>query len=196
MTNSMPGNERPPSPLGYALMGLLSQGQKSGYELRKCFAETPLAKYSSSPGSVYPAIRRLVEGGLIVKTPRPGAVATTKSVFRLTGAGVKSLRAWLRAEGLSSDELVAAMDIIPLRFGFMEGVLPKHECLAYMSVVHEGLTNKIAELEAYVENHETDLGYHGRLAMELGIAVYRTWIDWAAGVIKSLGGDLGVAKNR
>jgi len=45
--------------LGYALLGLLHQKERSGYDLRKVFTHTPVKHFSDSPGAIYPALRRL-----------------------------------------------------------------------------------------------------------------------------------------
>ena len=45
--------------LDYALLALIAQEPRSGYDLRKIYALTPLAHFSDSPGAVYPSLRRL-----------------------------------------------------------------------------------------------------------------------------------------
>jgi len=44
--------------LELALLGLVLREQRSGYALRKVFAETALGGNSSSPGAIYPALKR------------------------------------------------------------------------------------------------------------------------------------------
>ena len=56
---------QPASTLGFALLGLLQQQPRSGYALRRVFATTPMGHYSSSPGAIYPALRRLEQQGLV-----------------------------------------------------------------------------------------------------------------------------------
>ena len=46
--------------LGYALIGLVQEDPRSGYALRKVFEDTPMGAFSSSPGSIYPALKKLV----------------------------------------------------------------------------------------------------------------------------------------
>ena len=52
--------------LGYALLRLLYQKSRSGYDLRKVFAETAMGNYSSSPGAIYPALQRLEVDQLVL----------------------------------------------------------------------------------------------------------------------------------
>src|SRR5260370_3518580 len=51
--------------LAYALLGLLRQQPRSGYDLRKIFANTPMGTFSDSPGAIYPALQRLEKHGLV-----------------------------------------------------------------------------------------------------------------------------------
>ena len=37
--------------LGRALLGLLQQGQSSGYDIRRLFTQTPMGTFSDSPGA-------------------------------------------------------------------------------------------------------------------------------------------------
>ena len=53
------------TPLSFALLGLIGMEPRSGYKLRKVFETTPLGNYSSSPGSIYPALRALEKAGLV-----------------------------------------------------------------------------------------------------------------------------------
>ena len=46
-------------PLELALMGLLSQQDRSGYDLLNIFSQTAMGGFSSSPGAIYPALKRL-----------------------------------------------------------------------------------------------------------------------------------------
>ncbi|MBX2878146.1 MAG: PadR family transcriptional regulator, partial [Saprospiraceae bacterium] len=48
-----------PTRLDYAIMGLLIGGPLSGYQIRQIFETSEMGNYSSSPGSIYPALKRL-----------------------------------------------------------------------------------------------------------------------------------------
>lgn len=64
--------------LTLAILGLLSEHDLHGYELRKRLAELPLKRLSVSFGSIYPALAKLERGGLVkavtqVTVPVPAA---------------------------------------------------------------------------------------------------------------------------
>ena len=52
------------STLSLAILGLIAQEWQSGYDIRKAFATTPMGHFSSSPGAIYPALKRLEKGRL------------------------------------------------------------------------------------------------------------------------------------
>src|SRR5947209_17352918 len=83
--------------LEMALMGLLLQGPRSGYDLRKTFSSTAWKHYSDSPGSIYPALKRLRARGWI-KPAGPAGESDDprkRQEFRPTAAGKSGFVAWL-----------------------------------------------------------------------------------------------------
>ena len=59
--------------------------------LRKVFETTPMGSFSSSPGSIYPALKNMQKAGVIESRP-----AGKKSIFAITPAGEVAFEAWLR----------------------------------------------------------------------------------------------------
>ncbi|MHC4537428.1 MAG: PadR family transcriptional regulator, partial [Planctomycetota bacterium] len=53
------------STLSLAVLGLIAQKPHSGYDLRKVFSTTPLGHFSSSPGAIYPALKRIEKSGWV-----------------------------------------------------------------------------------------------------------------------------------
>jgi len=80
-----------PTLLDYAILGLIQDQPLSGYAIRKLFEETELGHYSSSPGTIYPALNRLQKLKLVEKSKQK---ETTKTRFEITQAGVLSLKKW------------------------------------------------------------------------------------------------------
>ena len=83
-----------------ALLGLLEQRPRHGYELRAAFEALigGEANWNVRPAQVYATLERLTEAGLI----RPRSVTKQggpeKRIYAPTKAGRKHLRAWLAAE--------------------------------------------------------------------------------------------------
>jgi len=93
------------------VLGLIWQaGACSAYRVRRMLADSPSSQWSGSSGAVYPLLRRL-ERHRLVKA-RPGATGRRpKREYRLTAAGLRTLRAWIgpplrnEAAGVSYDPL-------------------------------------------------------------------------------------------
>ena len=160
------------STLELAILGLIDEGPKTGYEIRKLFHDSALASYSDSPGSIYPALHRLVRRRLVARGVQPGP--RPRRVFRLTRAGDAALRTWL-------DEPVTVADI-----GRPEGVLELK--LSFMSTSHASrlhgfLAEWRAAAVAWLDATEQSLAPlagglspSARLAVELGLELVRTRI--------------------
>src|SRR5262245_61433909 len=105
--------------LGYALLGLLHQEPRSGYDLRKVFANTPMGTFSDSPGAIYPALQRLERQGLVRGLLQPSSGRRRRRVFRPTASGKYSFKVW-QTKAVSADEVVRHLEELMLRFSFMD----------------------------------------------------------------------------
>ena len=77
-----------------AVLGLLAQGARTGYDVRKACEEALVHFWSESYGQIYPVLGRLHERGWVEReTVRDEG--PTKHVYHLTKAGRSALRAWL-----------------------------------------------------------------------------------------------------
>src|SRR5579884_1508288 len=69
-----------------ALLRLLSEEPRNGYQLMQAIEELTAGRWSPSPGSVYPALSQLEDEGLIRPAERDGT-----KVFELTDAGAEQV---------------------------------------------------------------------------------------------------------
>lgn len=177
--------------LEYALLGLICEVPRSGYELRKVFVETAMAGYSGSPGAIYPALRRLEAGGLVAGRARHGGPGRPGREFRLTPAGEAVLQAWL-ARPVTRDDVALRLDELMLRFAFLrfaDSPVRSQEFLESMEAELEGFHT---ELEDQLETIRS-APVHARLALEAGISSIADRLRWARTVRARLN-DLGEEK--
>lgn len=164
--------------LGYALLGLLQQQARSGYDLRKIFSATPLRSFSDSPGSIYPALHRLEQRGFIRSRVEPRSGLRRRRLFRPTSMGLLQLQRW-QSQPVTDDALIRGVDGLMLRFGFMDESLgPAHSLNFLKSLEHE-LEAYIPTLRDYFAKQGADLPLSGRLALESGISRYESLLRWA-----------------
>ena len=80
-----------------SLLGVLSLGPKSGYEMRQMMERSTANFWSESFGQIYPALKSMVRDGLVTVEDQ-GTEARAKKVYRLTALGERRLRLWLGVE--------------------------------------------------------------------------------------------------
>lgn len=86
-----------PSVLGYALLGLLARGEKSGYELTQGLKDPVGYFWYAQHPQVYPELARLEAAQLVRHTVVEQSDRPDKKVYNLTSQGRASLTAWLES---------------------------------------------------------------------------------------------------
>jgi len=95
--------------LGYAILGLLSREELSGYDLTSRMRARVGFFWEAQHSQIYPELARLEERGLVThrvveQTDRPD-----KKVYEITASGLEALRGWVTeppAPRAARDELV------------------------------------------------------------------------------------------
>lgn len=73
-------------------LGVLSHGPASGYEIRKAFEDGPFSYFQEAGfGSIYPALKRLVDQGAVTFEEQAQDSRPDKKVYRITPAGRQAL---------------------------------------------------------------------------------------------------------
>jgi PadR family transcriptional regulator AphA len=78
-----------------SLLGVLSLGPRSGYEMRRFMEQSTGNFWSESFGQIYPALKEMLAKGLVEIDEAAGEGHPAKKVYRMTEAGMAHLRAWL-----------------------------------------------------------------------------------------------------
>jgi PadR family transcriptional regulator, regulatory protein AphA len=82
----------------FALLGLLSQGPSSGYDLRRKTEQQIGHFWSESFASIYPMLKRLLEGGFVERQQVEQTDKPDKWVYTITELGLVAFRNWLSEE--------------------------------------------------------------------------------------------------
>jgi PadR family transcriptional regulator, regulatory protein AphA len=99
------------------ILGLLSLGPRSGYEIKATVDRSTRYFWAASYGQIYPELRRLEHEGLIEGEDSPNG-ARRRRVYRITRAGRKELEGWL----LGHDVTVELRDASLLRLFFADAL--------------------------------------------------------------------------
>lgn len=166
-------------------MGLLKQTPQSGYDLRKVFVATPMRHFSDSPGSIYPALRRLQARKWLAATAENGS-ARKRQVFRVTRAGERALVEWLSQE-IGRDDVIWDLDALILRFAFLDGNVERKVTLKFLERLESELGKYLYELQQYAKTFGPDIKFTtGALAFQSGIHKYGAQLTWAREAQKEL----------
>lgn len=173
------------SPLTLAILGLLSYVPMSGYDVRKAFSATSLKHFSSSPGAIYPALRRLEAAALIKGKIERQNTLRPRKVYTLTLSGVAVFKEHL-SQPVTLDDIMWRMDDLMLRFSFIYEVLGKERTLKFLKEFSSVAESHIEALETEYKAMNKDLSFGGPRAFEHGIEVYRSTARWLKKVIREI----------
>ncbi len=163
--------------LDFAILGLLHQQPETGYGIRMIFETTALGTYSSSPGSIYPALKRLQKLGMIEQEAFTSDTGKTKPRYKPTMKGEQALVAWMTQE-ITDEDISKKVNLLLLRFAFMDHHIGRSQKVAFLQSFIEKIEVYLDELKAFHRREAVDLPLHGRLAFEHGIALYHTHLEW------------------
>lgn len=179
----MSGTKR--SKLDHLLLGLLRQRPMTGYDVRRLFEQSPMIRFSPSPGSIYPALRRLQRAGLIRGRVERRRSMRPRQVYELTPRGRCMLADWLSAP-IRRQDVVFDLDGLLLRFSLMGGERPIAEQVRLLKGIRDGCAAYARELRHYARSSMSDASLTGRLSLQLGIEGYAMHARWAARSIARL----------
>ncbi len=173
------------STLSLAILGLISQRPLTGYDVRKIFATTPMGHFSSSPGAIYPALKRLEEAGWIRAVTTGEHTRRPRVTYEITTHGLKRLKEHL-SQPVTREDVIWHLDDLMMRFAFMDGIVGREMTVRFLQDFAAQIDAHVADLRRYFESARSILPPCGKLAMENGIQSYETNAQWARRAIHEL----------
>jgi PadR family transcriptional regulator, regulatory protein AphA len=104
----------------YAVLGLLSAGEQSGYDLKKRADSSVGYFWTPAKSRIYAILPRLVEAGLVRRRNVRQRGRPDKQLYRLTPEGRRALVSWL-ARGPVEPDLERHLLLLKLYFGELAG---------------------------------------------------------------------------
>ncbi|MGV9378985.1 PadR family transcriptional regulator [Nonomuraea sp. NPDC003707] len=168
--------------LRHAVLGLLSEGPASGYDLMKMFDISLSNVWPATQSQLYAELGKLADAGLVdVSAEGPRG----RKEYAVTEAGLAELRHWITevepTRVLRSDML--------LRVFFLAQVAPE-QAREYLRHQAERVRKHVEHLEGlreFLENREDNLSAYGRISLEYGLRLGKAqqeWAEWAEGQIR------------
>lgn len=162
--------------LEYFLLGQLGRKARSGYELGQIVTSMPMTGFSSSPGSIYPALGRLEERGL-ARARAVGQGRRPRAEYRLTRAGRRVVRRWAELP-ITAEDLLRRPDLLLLRYSFLDFESADDRPRAFLQRYVEAARTGRGTLSAYASAAAVDAAPHARAALELArdiLGVHEAW---------------------
>jgi DNA-binding PadR family transcriptional regulator len=153
-------------------LGVLNRGDASGYEIKKSFEEGPLAHFQeASFGSIYPALTRLAQDGLVVCRAQPQDKRPDKKLYSITEAGRTALEGALHRP--PTEDEVRSDFLFVLFFAHLLPTATLNRLIDERIAWYEDV------LQRMTENADLDNRPAGeRFVHGLGLAVYRCARDY------------------
>jgi DNA-binding PadR family transcriptional regulator len=173
--------------LDNCILGVIwRDGPMSAYDVRSHFAGSTTRAWSSSTGTIYPSIKRLIAGGLIDASERSGP--RKRQLLSLTPEGTSALGDWL---GRIPAELGSpTADPLRTRVHFL-GALPSPKRKQAFDEYRAVTAAKIAQLERIADRPvRTELERSERLGTLGALMEVRARLAWLNAIEADLA-DLG-----
>lgn len=179
--------------LPHAILALLAEAPKSGYDLSKCFESTVSHYWKASAQQIYRELGKLEAAGAVESTLVPQTGRPDKRVYRIAEAGRDALLQWL----------LEPADPAPIRESLLVKILagyraPRDELAAEVRrrrSLHAEQLARYRELErrefARPETLPPEQQFR-YLTLRRGIYCEQSWVDWCDEVlpfIERFGGD-------
>ena len=131
-----------PKAVTWAVLGLLAQRPRSGYEIKQAVDRTIRHFWAASYGQIYPELRQLEAAGWIegADGSRGGR---SRRVYTITAEGQRELRGWLYGR----ETHIELRDESLLRLFFAD-VLPSEHALGLLAARREGYRAMLEHLRS------------------------------------------------
>jgi len=161
--------------LKHAVLGVLAEGEASGYDLVKLFNTSLANAWPATQSQIYTELTKLADAELItVSSTGPRG----RKQYAITDAGRAELRYWITETPSRPDRRSEAL----LRVFFLGQVEPA-EATRYLAGLAERAQRDLAELRELRDRIDWDSGHnfsrYGRIALEFGLRLAEMRGEWA-----------------
>ena len=168
------------------ILGLLSHEDLSGYDIKKRIDGAISFFWKGSFGNIYPALKDMESGGLIVKNDT-SVGGRERLTYHITDEGKSVLKNWLQEEQASNE--LKYETLLKLFFG---GASSKKVSVHNIEVFEEQIEKDLKMLKSYcavlekVLDEEDHIYYY--LTASFGVETYEAYLKWCAKAKRILSG--------
>jgi PadR family transcriptional regulator, regulatory protein AphA len=166
----------------FAVLGLLSFGERSGYELKKAAERGVGYVWTAAKSHVYAVLPRLVEGGYATARRVTQERRPDKQVYKITPKGQRVFKDWLEApieeHGARSPFLLKV---------FFGDLMSKEALVAHIERRRAEVVRTLQEYREIEGRIRDDpRSYYGYMTLRWGLAQARAFIRWADQMLREL----------
>jgi DNA-binding PadR family transcriptional regulator len=166
-----------------AILGLLSYGERSGYDLKKAAEAGVGYVWTAAKSQVYAVLPRLVAGGYATARRVTQERLPDKQVYKITPKGERAFHDWLEEP---VEERAGARSPFLLKI-FFGGKMSKAALLAHLERRREEAGRELAEYRGIEQQIRDDPhSYFGYATLRWGLAETRAWIRWADELLREV----------
>jgi len=168
--------------LTFALLGLLAESPRYGYEIKRRFEGALGNVWSLSYGQLYPTLRRLTEQGWVTKRTEPGKKAVERNIYSISEKGRRKLDDWLLKPPRSGYRL---KDEFTLRFLFFSTLSPA-KVVDYLLLQKEKTELQKESFQRTLASLRGEIDYYLQAIIRRGIAHLQAESRWLDDVISEI----------
>ena len=175
----------------FAILGLLAEGPRSGYDIKRDVEERLSHFWSQSYGHIYPMLRRLDERGLVAMSVERQDGRPDRKVYSITVDGRRALEDWFAEPPnlpLPRNELL--LRIFMGRHGSDETLL--RDVRSYRHRVG-GTLEQLRTIEARLDEEDASQPdrVYWRLTLRYGLTAFAAIAEWCEEAEAALEGLVG-----
>lgn len=171
----------------YAILGILTQGAQSGYDIKKRIGESIGYFWQESYGQLYPSLKNMVQENLVTMQVKRNEGKPDKKIYRITLKGKDELKKWLE-EPVKSVPKIRHELLLKLFFGIetttqvnLKHVVEyKDKCGVYLKQLKQ--VNRTIKLI----KHFNPSSMYWLITLSSGIHTLNAEIAWCEETIKTL----------
>jgi DNA-binding PadR family transcriptional regulator len=181
-------NERELPVTSYAVLGLLTYGERSGYDLAKLVEESIGFFFTPAKSQIYAELKRLVSLGYATEREVEQDRRPDKRVYAVTDEGMAALRGWLERPDVPPDE-VRSPFMVKLFFGHH---MDREALLSQLKEMRQHAQEELEHLQLIERTIKDEDGlFYPYLTLKCGLTYARAQIRWADQTIREVEGRDG-----
>jgi DNA-binding PadR family transcriptional regulator len=166
-----------------SVLGLLSSGERSGYDLKKQAEVGVGYVWTAAKSHIYAVLPRLVAAGYATVRHVEQGRRPDKQVYRITKHGREAFQAWLEEP---VDDRTGSRSTFLLKV-FFGNDMSQEALIAHIERKREEATRELAEYREIEERiRDEKSSYFGYVTLRWGIAQAEAWIEWADEILGEL----------